>query len=90
MSASRLDQIEEEVARLPREGQFELVQRVLRRLERDDPATRRRKLAELTTTMREWTRRPPDHDDAWWDDFERDLRENRLTLGVMDLGEDGG
>jgi len=34
--------------------------------------------------MREWTRRPPDHDDAWWDDFERELRGNRLTFGVMD------
>ena len=83
MGVREIDKIEEQVARLPREGQVELVQRVLRRLERGDPATRRAKLAELSKAMREWACRPPDHDDAWWDDFDRDLRENRLTFGTV-------
>jgi len=56
---------------------------VNRQLQRDDRATRSEKLARLSAAMREWTSRPPDHDDAWWDDFERELRENRLTFGAM-------
>jgi hypothetical protein len=85
---SEVDRIEGEVARLPREGQLELVQRVLRRLERGDPAARRERLMASARLVRQWASEPPDHDDTWWDNFERDLRENRLTLGVVDLGED--
>ena len=90
MSINEVAKIEREVARLPRESQFELVQRLLRRLERDDPATRRAKLIASARLVRRWASEPPDHDDAWWDDFERELRENRLTFGVMDLGENEG
>jgi hypothetical protein len=86
MSVNPVARIEKEVARLPRESPVELVQRLVRRLERDDPETRRARLIESARLMREWASRPPDHDDAWWDDFERDLRENRLTFGVMDDG----
>jgi len=88
MSVNEVGRLEREAARLPREEQLELAHRLLRRLERDDPATRRAKLADLSRQMREWVNRPPDHDDAWWDDFNRELQENRLTFGVIDFGED--
>jgi hypothetical protein len=88
MSVNPVARIEKEVARLPRESQVELVQRLVRRLERDDPEARRAKLAALSEAMREWTKRPPDHDDAWWEDFERELRENRLTFRVVEFEDD--
>jgi len=86
MSMSEVSKIEDEIAQLPRDDQYELLQRLVRRLRRDDPAMRREKLAKLSQQMREWAKRPPDRDDAWWDDFERELRENRLTFRVIDFG----
>ena len=88
MSVNELATIEGPVARLARHEQFEMAHRLLRRLQRDDPAARRARLIASARLVREWASRPPDHDDAWWEDFERELRENRLTFGTADLGED--
>ena len=90
MSARDVTRLEREIARLPRKERQELLKRLVRQLSRDDPAVRREKLAKLSQQMREWAQRQPDHDDAWWEDFERELRENRLTFREIDLGEDDG
>ena len=88
MSVRDVTRLEQEIARLPREDRYALVTRVMRRLAADDPTVRRGKLEKLSRQMREWTKREPDHNDAWWEDFERELRENRLTFREIDLGED--
>ncbi len=88
MSARDVTEIERQIARLPQEDQRELLDRLARRLTRDDPAARRDRLIESARLVRQWASEPPDHDDAWWDDFERELRENRLTFHEIDLGED--
>lgn len=88
MSARDVTKLEREIARLPREDRHELLQRLLRQLTRDDPIMRREKLVESARLVRQWASEPPDHDDAWWEEFERELREDRLTFREIALGED--
>lgn len=35
---------------------------------------------EAIRIVKEWMSSPPIHDKAFWDDFERELRENRFNL----------
>jgi len=85
-----VDRIERQIAHLARDQQFDLVQRLVGRLGQEDPGIRRAKLLGSARLLREWASQPQDQDDAWWDDFERELRENRLTFGVMAAGKSAG
>jgi len=89
-SIDEVVKVDRQIARLDHAQQLELFRRLERRLQKaaPDPAERRERLAKLSQQMREWTTRDPDHDDAWWDDFERELRENRLQFRIVDFGDD--
>jgi len=89
MAVGGVAKVGREIARLDRNRQLRQLRRLERRLRQDDPAERRRKLAESARLLCEWASRPPDHDDAWWDDFERELRENRLQFGAVQTNAGG-
>ena len=80
MDGGQVTKIEGEIARLPREEQFEVLERLVTRLRQDDPAVRRARLEASVRYFEARAREPDDHDDEWWEDFERELRENRLTF----------
>lgn len=47
------------------------------------PPQNRRALA----LLQDWANEPSDKDEAWWDEFEQELRDNRLTFRrEVDLG----
>ena len=80
MDVGQMTKIEGEIARFPREEQLEMLERLVTRLRQDDPAVRRARLAASVRYFEARAQEPDDHDDAWWEGFERELRENRLTF----------
>jgi hypothetical protein len=80
VDGGQVTKIEGEIARLPREEQFEVLERLQRRLRDPAEAERRERLRASVRLLEQWASEPDDHDDEWWEDFERELRENRLTF----------
>jgi len=39
------------------------------------------------TLLEKWMSEPDDKGDAWWDEFEEELRQNRFTLREIELDE---
>jgi hypothetical protein len=55
----------------------------------DSISTQDRRLSvrnqQALTLLQAWAAEPDDKDDAWWDEFEQELRQNRLTLREVDF-----